>query len=119
MVAKKASPAKKTAAKKAAPVKKTTAAKKAAPRMSAPQVNRVSNAEPVSAVAPLDTPAVAVPSRLPQTPHDIANEQLRRIAKEVLAGQWNSKVGRDDRLRAAGHDPDLVKAEITKLKAAK
>ena len=130
---KKATTAKKSApAKRAAPTKRATT-KRSEPKMAAPQVNRTRNtsnaevapestepvnASPVQVAGPANTPGVQVPSREPVSADDLMQERVTRVAKEVLAGQWNNETGRDERLLAAGHDPEKVKAEIARLKAA-
>ena len=105
---KKATAAKKTVAKKAAPVKKAAPtkrptntatqravpAKKAAPRKTAPKKTTIESSETVEVIVPL------------------ADEKIQRVAREVINGQWNNEVGRDERLRAAGYDPALVRLEV-------
>lgn len=127
MATKKAAAAKKVADKRSAPrtVAKKSAAKSAAHVKKAalaaettPQINRVMNAEPVSALAPTNTPAIQLPSREPKTAEQLRNESVTRVAREVISGQWNNEAGRDERLLAEGHDPELVNTEVARLRAA-
>jgi hypothetical protein len=43
-------------------------------------------------------------------------KQLKKLAEQVLDGDFGSGRDRDLRLRAAGHDPDLVGAAAIKLR---
>lgn len=48
-------------------------------------------------------------------PEDSRVTSPKSVAAQVLAGQWGRGRARDARLKAAGHDPKAVRAEVNKI----
>lgn len=93
--------------------KKSTAKKSKAKKVAVPEapVTTVPTASPDPVVAAAD-PSGAQPED---------SKSPTSIAKEIVGGsqRWNSGRDRDELLKRAGHDPEAVRKEVSRLRAAK
>lgn len=109
MATKKAS-ATKTTAKKAAASggsTPTTAKKSVAKQTDAPAATRVDDRAP-------DSPPIPATSPVPS-----ADEEITKVAKQILRGnrRWGTGRERDERLAKAGHNVEAVRREVYRLRA--
>lgn len=84
---------------------KKAAAKKAATKK--PAVNKKTSKGPSGAQAGAPAEGTIVPLKTTE-----------EVAEEVHAGKFGTGRDRDDALRQAGHDPEVVQKEAAKLRAA-
>ncbi len=88
----------------------------------------VANKTTAKKVVPETVPAQTIPTSAPNPVYAAADpsgaqpedsKSATSVAKEILSGgnRWNTGRERDEMLKSAGHDPEAVRKEVSRLRS--